>query len=46
LKVPAELHIYEKGFHGFGLATPDCHCGNWIDLFRKWLVVNKFGNHN
>jgi acetyl esterase/lipase len=44
LKVPAELHIYEKGFHGFGLGTPECQCGNWIDLFRNWLVVNKFVN--
>ena len=42
LGVPAELHIYEKGFHGFGLGTPDCRCGNWIDLFRNWMAVNKF----
>jgi acetyl esterase/lipase len=42
LGIPAELHIYQKGFHGFGLGTPDCQCGNWIDLFRNWLLVNKF----
>jgi acetyl esterase/lipase len=44
LKVPAELHIYEKGFHDYDLGTPDCQCGNWIDLFKNWLVVNKLIN--
>ncbi len=39
LKVPAELHIYEKGGHGFGAGTPECNCATWLDLFRNWLEV-------
>lgn len=44
LKVPAELHIYQNGGHGFGAGTPECQCSNWLDLFRNWLQVNKFIN--
>jgi hypothetical protein len=39
LKVPAEAHVYEKGGNGFGTGTPECKCGNWLDLFRNWLEV-------
>jgi acetyl esterase/lipase len=39
-KRPAELHLYQTGGHGFGLA----HHGNTTDLwpeeFRAWLSVN------
>jgi acetyl esterase/lipase len=37
LKVPAELHVYQSGGHGFGVGTPQCHCASWLDLFRDWL---------
>jgi len=39
-KIPAELHIYEGGGHGFGMnnpTTPD----DWMDTLRNWLVSRK-----
>jgi acetyl esterase/lipase len=41
-KVPAEAHVFEKGGHGFGAGTPDCMCGNWLDLFRNWLQARGY----
>jgi acetyl esterase/lipase len=38
-KVPAELHIYQSGGHGFGMnnkTTTD----NWIDRLKNWLDTN------
>ncbi|HYW94391.1 MAG TPA: alpha/beta hydrolase fold domain-containing protein, partial [Bacteroidales bacterium] len=40
LNVPAELHIYQQGGHGFGVGTTECHCSNWTILFRNWLDAN------
>lgn len=40
-KVPAELHIYQNGGHGFGLhnkTTKD----EWIERFKNWLLKNGF----
>jgi acetyl esterase/lipase len=37
--VPAELHLYPKGGHGFGLhnkTTPD----DWTERLRNWLEAN------
>jgi dipeptidyl aminopeptidase/acylaminoacyl peptidase len=37
-KVPAEIHIYPKGGHGFGLhnaTTLDA----WSDRLKNWLVA-------
>ena len=39
LKVPAELHVYERGGHGFGTGTAQCNCASWLDLFRNWLTA-------
>jgi acetyl esterase/lipase len=35
--VPAELHIYEKGPHGVGLAPKDPVLGTWKDRLEAWL---------
>ncbi len=38
-KVPAELHLYEKGGHGFGMinkTTPD----KWMDRCKNWMASN------
>ena len=35
--VPAEMHIYEKGPHGFGLAPYDPVLGQWPDLLEVWM---------
>ncbi len=40
--VPAELHIYEKGDHGVGLAPADRELSTWIDLMLGWMRVNNF----
>ncbi|WP_145258344.1 alpha/beta hydrolase [Planctomycetes bacterium Pan216] len=35
--VPAELHIYEDGKHGFGLAQKDPVLGTWPDRLNDWM---------
>jgi acetyl esterase/lipase len=37
VKVPAELHIYEKGGHGVGLAPKDPVLSSWPDRLNAWL---------
>jgi acetyl esterase/lipase len=39
-KKPAEIHIYEKGGHGFGMAKQNLPSDKWINLFADWLVQN------
>jgi len=38
-KVPAEIHIFQNGGHGFGLYLPDHF--EWKDILKRWLQVNK-----
>lgn len=33
----AELHMYEKGGHGFGMRSQDLPSDTWIDRFADWL---------
>ncbi len=35
--VPAELHIYEKGAHGVGLAPGDRELSTWPDRLLGWM---------
>jgi len=35
--VPAELHIYEKGGHGFGTRV-----NNWMPVLEAWMKTNGF----
>ncbi len=35
--VPAELHIYEKGPHGVGLAPKDPILSSWPDRLGAWM---------
>jgi len=37
--VPAEMHIYERGPHGVGLAQTDEALANWSDRLAIWLRV-------
>jgi acetyl esterase/lipase len=40
-KVPAELHIFQTGGHGFGaknLLSKD----NWMEILRNWMQYNHF----
>lgn len=36
-KVPAELHIYQKGGHGFGLGRDKGTTSQWFDSCIRWL---------
>ena len=35
----AELHLYSKGGHGFGMRTQNLPSDHWIERFADWLVV-------
>ena len=37
---PAELHVYEKGGHGFGLNKLGLPVDGWIDRFSEWMAAN------
>jgi hypothetical protein len=38
-KKPAELHLYSKGGHGFGMKTQKLPSDQWIERFGDWLEV-------
>jgi acetyl esterase/lipase len=40
--VAAEMHIFEKGGHGFGLGLPGQPLTAWPDLFLAWLGAHGF----
>jgi acetyl esterase/lipase len=39
--VPAEMHIFENGPHGVGLATDDVALSEWPKLLMTWLRAHK-----
>jgi len=40
--VPFELHLYEQGPHGFGLAPNNPVLATWTELCANWLSVHGF----
>lgn len=38
--VPAELHVYEHGRHGVGLASQDPILSSWPDRLKDWLGLH------
>lgn len=38
----AELHMYAKGGHGFGMRKQNLPTDHWIDRFSDWLEVEGF----
>jgi acetyl esterase/lipase len=38
-KKPAELHMFAKGGHGFGMKKQDLPTDRWIERFADWLEV-------
>ena len=38
-KQPAELHMYEKGKHGFGTKKQNLPVDSWMDRFFDWLQM-------
>lgn len=37
-----ELHIYEKGGHGFGMGKQNLPVDKWSDVYLNWLRFHKF----
>lgn len=37
--IPAELHVYSKGGHGFGMRKMNLPVDTWTDRMRDWLAV-------
>jgi len=44
--IPAELHIYTFGGHGFGLGVKGGAVTSWPERFIDWLAVMQFLNKN
>lgn len=41
-KQPAELHMYERGKHGFGMRKQNLPTDKWIERFGDWLQMQGF----
>lgn len=39
-KVPTEMHLFEKGRHGVGLASDDAVLGSWPDRLKDWMLIH------
>ena len=35
--IPAEMHVFEKGAHGFGLAPLNPILSDWMELCQQWM---------
>jgi dipeptidyl aminopeptidase/acylaminoacyl peptidase len=35
--IPAEMHIFQEGGHGFGITKKNLPVNQWPDLFLQWL---------
>ncbi len=40
--IPCELHLYEKGGHGYGLGRSSDTKSNWPEACHQWLETNGF----
>jgi acetyl esterase/lipase len=40
--VPFEMHLYERGPHGFGLAPNDRVLATWTERCADWLIIHGF----
>ncbi|MCM2372292.1 family 16 glycoside hydrolase [Aporhodopirellula aestuarii] len=38
--VPGELHVYDRGGHGFGMYRGDRPVDSWPDACRAWMQIN------
>ncbi|WP_183576911.1 alpha/beta hydrolase [Mucilaginibacter sp. X5P1] len=41
-KVPAEMHLYPKGGHGYGMRTTESGLASYPELLQTWLLNTKF----
>jgi acetyl esterase/lipase len=42
--IPAEMHIFQEGGHGFGMTKKNLPVDQWPDLFYSWLKAQKIIN--
>jgi dipeptidyl aminopeptidase/acylaminoacyl peptidase len=38
--IPGELHVYEKGGHGFGFSSPGLSTAKWPEALEVWMRMN------
>ena len=43
-KIPAALHVWEDGGHGFGLATNRGSVKDWPYICKNWMIQRKLIN--
>lgn len=41
----AELHMYSKGGHGFGMRKQDLPSDTWIERFAEWMIAEDLVKH-
>ena len=41
-KQPTELHVYERGGHGFGMKVQHLPVDHWADRFEEWLKMEGY----
>ena len=39
-KVPAEMHLYAKGGHGYGMRAKGTGIETWPERMKEWLQTN------
>ena len=39
---PVELHIFAKGYHGFGMKKQNLLTDQWIELLKNWLAAQGY----
>jgi len=44
-KQPAELHMYQKGGHGFVMKKQNLPADNYLDRFTDWLLLEIYPKH-
>jgi acetyl esterase/lipase len=42
--IPAEMHIFQEGGHGFGMTKKNLPVDQWPELFYNWMKAMKFIN--
>lgn len=42
MNIPAEVHIFARVGHGFGMRTQEVHAKTWMDRVYDWMVVMKW----
>jgi acetyl esterase/lipase len=45
-KVQVEMHLFQHGRHGVGLAQGDPDLKVWSDLLLHWLIANGWAQQN